>query len=319
MVDVLEKVVAGAREALGSEGVPIGVAGGGTARYELFNGANSICSQKVRSVLAFHRMPYINHNMNMFLGQTYLPGYVRMRMIGCEHMGGALVSHHSGSTSASAGCDGAVVPTLIDWQANDVIVDSKRICLYLDDQAADGDKLRPAHLAKAIDAQMEIVDNIPNYQMLMGRKPSDSESETTKSGTGGAFSEKKVAWCDHYLAEYPDEPALVAAYRAKRAKELSAVNELFSPEAMQVAYDRVETSLKGLEADLAASDGAWLFGDRFTMADLFWGIELLRLENMGVASFWEEGRLPHVARYCSVMSDVPAIRTAIIEWTGATF
>ncbi len=320
MDQALDSVVAGARDALGSKGELFGSARERTPRYELFHGANSICSQKVRCVLAHHGLPYVSHHVNLFLGQTYLPGYVRLRMIGCERFGGALVSHHSGSTSASAGgCDGAVVPTLVDWQTNDVVVDSKRICIYLDDQVAEGNKLRPARLAAAIDDELAIVDELPNYQMLMGRTVGGSEGAATKGNTQESFSQRKVAWCDRYLQEHAGDAALVQAYTAKRAKELSAANELFSPEAMQAAYARAEAALQTFERKLERRDGAWLYGEALTMADLFWGIELLRMRNVGVANFWEGGRLPQVAQFLAATEALPCIRTAILDWPGAMF
>ncbi len=320
MDQLLERVVAGAREALGSQSPLIGAAPGQAPRYELFHGANSICSQKVRTVLAQHAIAYASNTLNMFLGQTYLPGYVRLRMLGCEQYGGALVSHHSGSTSASAGgCDGAVVPTLVDWQIGDVVVDSKRICLTLDSQVADAERLRPANLAAAIDQELTIVDNLPNYQLLMGRTPTASESVSTKQSTGGSFSAKKVAWCDQYLQEHAGDETLVQAYTAKRAKELSAANELFSAEAMQAAYARAERALQSLEVKLAQRSTTWLYRDALTLADLFWGVELLRMKNMGVASVWEAGRLPEVARFSAATEALPAIRSAVVEWPGAMF
>ena len=286
MNDMLVSRVAAARHALGNVGNLQGAATGEEPRFELFHAASSICSQKVRAVLAFHALPYREHGLNIFAGQTYLPGYVRLRMLGCARYGGALVSHHNGSTSASAGgCDGAVVPTLIDWQTGEVIVDSKRICLYLDEQVAPECRLRPGRLAAAIDADLQIVDALPNYQMLMGRTVRGSESAATSQQTGGAFSQRKVAWCDRYLHDHADDPALVAAYTAKRAKELSAAEELFSPEAMRAAYDKAAAALVGLERKLAEGGTPWLYGDRPTMADLFWGIELLRMENVGTAHF----------------------------------
>jgi 2,5-dichlorohydroquinone reductive dechlorinase len=230
------------------------------------------------------------------------------------------VSHHSGSTSAAAGgCDGVVVPTLIDWQTGEVIVDSKRICLHLDAQMPEAARLRPRSLADAIDAELSIVDNLPNYQMLMGRRPSASEDAATKSGTGGSFSQRKVAWCDHYLQEHTDEAALVQAYTAKRAKELSAATELFTPEAMQAAYDRAAAALKEFERKLEQGNGRWLFGETVTMADLFWSIELLRMKNTGVATYWEEGRLPHVEQFAAAGEALRAVRAAVIDWPGAVF
>lgn len=318
MAETLESLVAGARDALGNPGTLFGD-GGNQPPFELFNAANSICSQKVRSVLLHHGLPFLNHDINMFTGQTYLPGYVRLRMRGCERFGGALVSRHTGSTSAQAGCDGVVVPTLVDWRTGEVLVDSKRICLFLDTQVSEERRLRPDHLSGEIDAELAIVDELPNYQLLMGRSTGSSEAIETRENKGGRFSERKVALCDHYLRECADDPQLVRAYIAKRAKELSAVNALFSADAMRAAYSRAEAALGDLERKLERSAGCWLLGDRLTMADLFWGIELLRMQNVGVSAYWEDGRLPHVARLLENAGRLQAIRTAIIEWPGAMY
>ena len=210
-------------------------------------------------------MPYLSHDLNMFVGQTYLPGYVRLRRLGCEHHGGTLVSHHSGSTSAAAhGSDGAVVPTLVDWGTGEVVVDSHRICLHLDGQMAEAERLRPAPLAASIEEDLDLIDHMPNYQMLMGRTGSGGPSTATLKDKGGAFSRRKVAWCDQYLEEYGDDPKLTAAYTAKRAKELSAADDLFSSEAMRSAYDRAEAGLVALERKLVGRDARRLYGDRPT-------------------------------------------------------
>ena len=122
-----------------------------------------------------------------------------------------------------------------------------------------------------------------------------------------------------HLREQARDPALVAAYTAKRAKEVSAVAELFSPEAMRAAYALAETALDALEHKLERSGAAWLFGDALTITDLFWGNELLRVKNMGVAVFWEGGRRPRVEAFSAATRALPAIRSAIIEWPGAMY
>ena len=314
--DGLDTIVARARTALGDGG---GTGGAVAPRFELFHAANSICSQKVRCVLAQHDVAYASHVMNLFLGQTYLPDYVRLRMRGCDRLGGALAGHHSGSTSTQrGGCDGAVVPTLVDHGTGEVLVDSRLICLHVDAQAPEERRLRPAALSDAIDEQLAIVDNLPNYQMLMGRTPREQERPESRADTLAAFSMRKVGWCDRYLDEHADDETLTRAYAAKRAKEASAAEGLFSADAMRAAYDTAEAALGGLERVLSRSDGAWLFGERPTMADLFWGIELIRMADVGVASFWE-GRLPLVERLLSSVMALPAIRQSILDWPGARF
>jgi 2,5-dichlorohydroquinone reductive dechlorinase len=264
-------------------------------------------------------MPYVSHPVNLFHGESYLPGYVRLRMTGCDSLGGRMASQHSGSTSTEAGgCDGAVVPTLIDWKQDRVIVDSKRICLHLDDQIPEASKLCPIPLAEQVNASLAVVDNIPNYQMLMGRTARASEASNTKSSTGSEFSKRKVAWCDSFLQDFSGDDVLVRAYTAKRAKELSAATDLFSPDAMDAAYAKADTALQGLEQLLRASRGAWIFGDTVTMADLFWGIELLRMDNIGSSHLWD-GRLPEVTRFLASTADLQCIRTAILEWPGSIF
>lgn len=103
----------------------------------LYHAANSICSQKVRTVLAHTGTPYKSHPINIFEGENYHPSYVHMRMAGCLQAGLPLADRHLGTTSvASGGCDACVVPTLVDAAAESILVDSLRICLALDRSGA---------------------------------------------------------------------------------------------------------------------------------------------------------------------------------------
>lgn len=294
-----------ARRAVGSDGAVIGSS---EPRFALFHAANSICSQKVRAVLAWHGMAYLSHPMNLFTGQTYLPEYVRLRMIGCTAHGGALVARHSGSTSAGEGCDGVVVPTLVDFQANAVLVDSKAICLSLDALAPSATRLRPEPLVAAIDRELDLVDSLPNYQLLMARRADPA-----------AFSLRKVAWCERFLAQCADEPVLVAAYAAKREKERSAADALFSKHAISEAVAKTEAALGALEGRLQHSVGGLLFQQRPTLADLFWAIELLRLDNLGFGHLWADGCLPSTAALLEAAREWPALRSSIIDWPGALY
>jgi len=310
----LETLVAGARLALDSDGELIAQVRGEAPRFELFSAANSICSQKVRAVLAHHGQAYRSHSLNLFGGQTYLPAYVRLRVRGCDDMGAALVSQHSGSTSVASGggCDAAVVPTLIDWQTCEIVVDSKRICNHLDAAVADP--------AARIDEEIDVIDNLPNYQMLSGCPPGlDRRPGPLRGKTGVAFAMSKVERCDRYLAEHPNEQALQRAYTAKRAKELDAARQLFGEDAMRHAYDVAEAACETLERKLDASATRWLFGDQPTMADLYWGIELTRMKNLGADTFWRDGARPAVETFAERSRGLDAIQRAVVNWPGALF
>jgi 2,5-dichlorohydroquinone reductive dechlorinase len=289
-------------------------------RFELFNAPNSICSQKVRVVLAHLHIPYRSQLVKIFTGQTYLPDYVRLRLIGCDAMGGPLVTVHTGSTSVTAGgCDPAVVPTLIDWQTASVLVDSKRISFFLDKEVGDS-TLCPASLKDAIDEELKVVDNLPNYQMLAGTPPGeDHRPESRRKGDGVDFAMGKVKRCDQFLAEHKDDPELVRGYSAKRSKELTAAQHLFTPDSMRTAYAKAEAGCDHLEQKLESRKTEWLMSDSITMADLYWGVELLRMQNMAAESFWINGKRPAIEKFFEKAKTIPAIRSAVIDWPGALF
>ena len=317
----LEKLTEDLCRALGSTGVVVDPGRNQIPRYSLFHAAGSICSQKVRVVLAQHRIAYRSHLLNIFSGETYLPNHVRLRLIGCERSGLPLVNAHTGSTSMSAGgCDPAVVPTLVDWQTYEVIVDSKQICLYLDATMPDAERLRPGALREAIDTELTVVDNLPNYQMLAGRPVGeDSRPQTLRDNNGVDFALGKVARCDQYLSEYTADALLGKAYQAKRSKELNAAEHLFSEEAMRVAYAKAQAACAELDAKLAAHGDSWLLANNPTMADLFWAVELLRMKNLGAAHIWKNNKLPAVERFVVAVERLESVRAAVITWPGALY
>lgn len=321
MSATLEAMVSQASVALGSPPVRIGRGKEKQPRFELFNGPNSLCSQKVRAVLSQHEIDYISHSVNMFAGQTYLPDYVRLRMVGCERLGIPLMTTHHGSTSVtSGGCDAAVVPTLVDWEADAIVVDSKRISFYIDNTVAEQNRLRPRRILPQIDSAIDVVDNLPNYQMVIGTPPGEDGRPTSIRGHKSShIAMQKVDRLDKYLAVYGDDPVLSKAYGAKRSKELMAATTLFSDAAMRSAYSQADAACENLNALLKARKTRWLLDDHLTMADLFWWVELLRMKNLGATRFWESNARAALAEYLREGENVPAIRSAILEWPGALY
>lgn len=321
IVSEVESLVSAVESALGSHGPAVGEAPDSDIVFTLFNGSNSICSQKVRAVLAHHGISYFSNSMNMFRGETYLPDYVRLRLIGCRAVGLPLVTTHTGSTSMThGGCDPAVVPTLIDWRDETVIVDSHRICRHIDALIPKDRSLIPAELADRVEAEMDVIDDLPNYQMLAGRPPEvDMRPPSMRDSDGAALASAKVRRCEDALEANADDPELVAAYRAKRAKESAAATRLFGTGEMRVVYASAQRVIDDLERKRTDSIGPFLLGERVTMADLFWGIALLRMENLGADVLWLDGRHVRVQSYLDAVRDLPALRSAVTDWPGATF
>ena len=165
-----------------------------------------------------------------------------------------------------------------------------------------------------------MVDDLPNYQVLAGLPPGEDRRPAHRRGSNGIdFALEKVRRCDRYLAEWQDDETLTLAYAAKRAKERQAAEQLFTPAAMRLTYARMGEACRALEDRLAARDTRWLFADRPTLADLFWGLELIRIRNMSAATIWEDAGLHHVERFLADTEQLEAIRTAVIDWPGALF
>src|SRR3546814_17242743 len=86
---------------------------------------------------------------------------------------------------------------------------------------------------------------------------------------------------------------------------------------MVAAISKAERLVADLERDLAASTGPWLFGDRFTLADLFWAVSLYRFLWLGYSGFWKDGAgKPCVEAYATRLFTRPSARDAHIQWPG---
>src|SRR5882724_5016955 len=120
---------------------------GKTPRFELYHAAISLCSQKVRAVLAEKEASFVSHDMEILslrsasgeviAAENYHPDYVRLRLYGGQSLGRPLVSGYTGTTSVETeGFDACVVPLLVDHERGHVIVDSLRICTYIDREVA---------------------------------------------------------------------------------------------------------------------------------------------------------------------------------------
>jgi glutathione S-transferase len=282
----------------------------------LFHAANSICSQKIRVVLAAMQQPYTSHQLNIFRGETYDPNYVRLRSLGCDALGLPLADHHSGSTAVtSAGCDACVVPTVVDSNSNEILIDSQNICLTLVDRNADfRDELFPVACQESILQELSVIDEFPNYQVLASSI--DKKTGTTDPSKNG-FAIGKVQRCNDLIEQFADDQILVRAYRAKRDKEQSAANNLFDKKSMDQARATIVTTLENLNQRLQNAETAFLFTDNPTLADLFWGLELMRIDDLGMNSLWADITSSPLRKYYQRLCALPCLDEAVTQWEGA--
>jgi glutathione S-transferase len=292
-------------------------------RFELFHAASSLCSQKVRTVLNEKALSYRSNEMiilssmgtdGLIMAEHYSPAYIRLRLIAARELGREYVSGYSGRTSVETeGFDPCVVPLLVDYQAGRVIADSKRICLYLDAVSSQPIQLVPDDPEERAEVmrQVSIVDEIPNGTLLYGFHPdSDLRPHLLKSTMETVYDYKVMA-LESLIAANAGEPELVAAYRAKIVKESGGKNVCRDPQFQRAARTHVRGLLTDLERDLAAKSFSRPNRNSFSLADVLWGVNLVRLNYLGLSSMWDE--LPHVKAYFNALIRRPSLSKEAIQ------
>lgn len=295
-------------------------------QYELYHNVGSVCAQKVRCVLAELAVPYLSHDIPIVTQDwaTYRPDYVKLRIAGSR--GQEFVSGHTGSSSVSQhGFDPTVVPTFIDRDAQNIVIDSQRICRYIDSQIGQS-ALRPVALATVIDEQTAIVDDIPNIALAFGTHPGvDPRPQNIRVFSDGAML-RKIKALKKVREIYRSDEIIVRAVNAKMVKEQAAIDFLNDAHFMSGVLARTAGCIDTLESTLDSATTDWLCSDSYTMADLFWGINLYRLKALGMGYLWDpeayphKGAVyrPHVRAYAERLAERPSFRHAVANW-GVAF
>jgi 2,5-dichlorohydroquinone reductive dechlorinase len=317
----LQQLVAGANANLTDKerNCVVGDSAGGAPRFEVYHFALSLCSQKVRTVLAEKQASYVSHDVQILPPsmENYYPGYVKLRAMGGEAMADRMVGAYTGrSSTESEGFDPCVVPTVVDHKAGKVLVDSKAICLYLDKVIEGGSELVPSDIADEVQRQVSIVDRTPHVAVLYGANPDgDVRPDFIQTGMVG-IHDFKVTKLRENMKEVGDDEKLIAAYEHKIQKETAAKHFVQAPDDMRAAISEIKQIVGELDRDLKSTSGDWVCGDRYTLADAVWAVSLFRLKWLGMGYIWEaEGAaLDRIADYAKRLFDRPSFQQAVIHW-----
>ncbi|SPS00877.1 glutathione S-transferase family protein [Cupriavidus taiwanensis] len=286
-------------------------------RFELFHAASSLCSQKVRTVLFEKQLPYRSNDMlilsamgpdGVIPAEHYHPPYVRLRLMAGREIGRDFVSGYSGRPAVDTdGFDPCAVPLLVDYEASRVIADSRRICCYLDAVSRAPVQLMPDEdeVRAAVVRQMQIVDQMPNGAMLYGAHPeADRRPDALKTVMETVY-DHKIAAIEAMLAGNAEDAELVTAYLAKLAKERGGRAVRRDAAFQRAARQHAAAALQELERTLAASPSPYVAGHAFSLGDVLWGVNLVRLSYLGLAPMWDD--LPHVGRYIDLLAKRPSL------------
>ena len=291
-------------------------------RFEVYHSAPSLCSFKVRAVLFERGIPFRSHDLNIMpirggTPENYRPEYVRLRLRGAPNA--RLVDGYTGvSAVTTEGFDPCVVPTLVDREKEAVVVDSARICEYLDHEWSEGESLMPDGLADGVRTQIDRVDRAPHVAALYGAHPDGDPRPAGLRTNIKDVHGKKIAAVEAMMAKTGNDVELQAAYRAKIVKESSADRFVYDGDSMRSAHSAMDEHVGELEAQLESCGGPWVLGDAYTLADIMWTNSIYRLQWLGMGRFWEPGSSrPRVREYAERAFARPSFRQAVVKWPGA--
>ena len=291
------------------------------ARFELYHFAWSLCSHKVRMTLAEKRAQYGSHDLVIFPphNENYHPAHVRLRLASETARTQPLARNYNGVSSVQKmGLDPLVVPTLVDNEKGIVMTDSKKICLYLARELGTGTDLLPDDLSERITEEIDNVDFTPHVALLYGPSPERDDRLADIVENMQGVHAKKIAAAEMFWAPIRgQDPLLDTCYEAKIAKEKAASIHVSTPDRMRESVAETDRLVGQFRDLLERSEGPWIFGERFTLADVVWTISLFRLQFLGYGWLWQENSdRAVIADYTERAFARDSMRTAVREWPG---
>ena len=241
---------------------------------ELYCASGSLCSQKVKLVLAEKKLPWKGHLLNLLTFENLQPSYMNLNPKG-------------------------VVPTLIhDGQ---VINDSAVIIQYLDDQ------FPHPPLTPAASAQKALMQRWINWQNQL---PMREVMYGSYRGLTGLVLRRSVQIKQKLLPQLIEaHPKFQAQYAAKLADVEQWNFTLQDRRAIASLNSKIEPMLTRVEAQLAQTE--WLCGGNYSLADVVWTAVLNRLEELAFGHLWAEDARPALRAYLNRLKSRPSFKLAI--------
>jgi 2,5-dichlorohydroquinone reductive dechlorinase len=284
-------------------------------RLELFHFVMSVCSQKSRAALFEAGVEFASNELIIMppVNENYNAAYVELRMASQQAQSTPLVGSYSGATDvAHEGFDPLVVPTLVDHESAQIVADSREIAFYANKLSKD--RLIPQDLKQLVEQEVGIVDSLPHAGLFYGANPDgDTRPMPIQQGMKDAHI-RKIEQVEKHMAALPEGSPLKNAYAHKIMKEQAGRAFISNPENMRGIILSAKAKVEALEDRLADKGTQWVAGDRFTLADIFWGVSLFRLLYLGYDWIWTD--LPNVTDFAERAYKRKSIIDGAICWPG---
>ncbi len=241
---------------------------------ELYHASGSLCSQKVKLVLAEKNLEWKSHAINLLTFENLKSSYIRLNPKG-------------------------VVPTLL--HDGRVITNSATIVRYLDEQFPHP-KLIPTDpkLQEKMDGWIDLQNQFPMREVMYGNY----------QGIEGIVLRRSVQIKEKLLPKLMQaNPELKEQYAAKlkdvkqwnytiqNANEIANLNTKIA-----LMLDRLETQL---------SQTNWLCGASYSLADTMWTVVLNGLDELKFGHLWKDSTRPALNSYFNQLRALPSFNKAI--------
>lgn len=191
----------------------------------------------------------------------------------------------------------AVVPTLAD--DGTVIIESTVINEYLDD-AYPEPRLRPA-------------DSLSRARMRLWTKQLDEgvHAATSVLSTCIAFRYQKLARGQEELEKFHRQMPDPAKRERSRDTITKGVDSIYFADAAK-RFDRLLADM-----ETALSEGQWLAGKEFSLADIGYAPYMARLEHLQLHFLWD--KRPHVPAWFDRLKERRGYQEGIGDWLNASY
>jgi glutathione S-transferase len=241
---------------------------------ELYDASGSLCSQKVKLVLAEKNLEWKNHSLNLLTFENLQPSYIRLNPKG-------------------------VVPTLI--HDGNVIIDSAAIVRYLDEQFPHP-PLIPADplLQKKMSGWIDLQNQFPMRELMYGNY----------RGIEGAVLRRSVQIKQKLLSRLMQaNPELKEQYESKLNDVRQWNSSIQDANEIATINARVKPMLAQLEEQLNQTD--WLCGTTYSLADAVWTAVLNQLCELKFGYLWADNTRPALRAYLNRLKARPSFKKVI--------
>lgn len=241
---------------------------------KLYHFPGSLCSQKVKLVLAEKNLDWESHLVNLLTFENLTPDYMRLNPKG-------------------------VVPTLV--HNGKAVCDSITIIRYLDRHFMEP-RLTPDDptLRKSMDTWIDLQNRLPMREAMYGNM----------RGIDGLVARQTVDIKEKLLPELAQKyPDLKPQY-ATKLRDVKPWNQTIRDVTKITQINsQIEAIMNPLEQQLSQSE--WLCGSAYSLADVVWTAVLNRLDELGLSTLWKADKRPAIADYLNRLEARPSYRDAI--------